>query len=338
MIDERTTALASRYVLGTASAEERRDFEAALRMDRRLQLLVKELRGTQGSGPTASDLATATVSAESAVEPQLEHDKPGSSALLISKTSDWLFWSPWVLCACFAALCLLLVSSIQVQREKTIELANKSEQQSGELARLRRQNAQLQKTAAEQATNRQQWAREFESNLMKGVEQLNARTKAVTNQLDQQLAAATRELANARKEIAEMSNAKIALEHAVALLGARDRERFQTARLVALRPASTSELPPSAAGAVWWSPSDQRGLFFAENLRLLPATQAYQLWLVQAKASPAISGGLIPSGSGSVRIQFTARSRIDALERVFVTIESAIGASAPGERIVLSGE
>lgn len=252
MIDERTTALASRYVLGTVSAEERREFETALRRDERLQLLVKELRGTQG-GPTAASRADWSAPPDGPQELVSSVARP-------FKTSDWLFWGPWLISTCFAALCLLLISSIRTQREKTGELAGKWEQQNRELARLQRQNAQLQKAAAEQATNYQQRIREFESNLMKGVEQLGVRTAAVTNQLDQKLAGTTRELAAARKEIAEMANAKIALEHAVALLGARDRDRFQAARLVALRPPATSDAPASGLGALLWSPGDKRGM------------------------------------------------------------------------------
>jgi hypothetical protein len=176
MIDERTTALASRYVLGTVSAEERREFETALHGDERLQLLVKELRGTQG-GPTAASRAGWSA-------PPDGPEEPVSSVARPFKTSDSLFWGPWLISTCFAALCLLLISSIRTQREKTGELAGKWEQQNRELARLQRQNAQLQKAAAEQATNYQQRIREFESNSMKGVEQLGVRTAAVTNQLD----------------------------------------------------------------------------------------------------------------------------------------------------------
>jgi len=49
MINKRTETQASLYVLGTLSPEEARVFEAAMRADPKLRLLVKELRGTTGS-------------------------------------------------------------------------------------------------------------------------------------------------------------------------------------------------------------------------------------------------------------------------------------------------
>lgn len=336
MIDERTSALASRYVLGNVSAEERREFETALQADERLRLLVKELRGTQGE-PTVTR-KTIQPLPETAMASGRGRDDSAASAVRSSRTSDWLVWSPWLVSTCFAALCLLLISSIHAQREKLAERVGRWERQNLEIVRLQRQNAQLQKAAAEQAANYKQGLRDFESNLMKGVEQLSTRTAAVTNHLDQQLATTTRELAAARKDVAELSNAKMVLEHAVATLGTRERDRFQNARLVALRPAARSDAPAEGVGAVLWSPADQRGILFAEKLRPLPATEAYQLWLIEANGKPAISAGLIPAASGSIHIGFSARARIDSLTRVLVTIESAVGAASPSRSVVLAGE
>lgn len=336
MIDERTVALASRYVLGNVSAEERRDFEAALRSDARLQLLVRELRGTQGAGPTTSGRTDSSGAAEG-VRSRTRRETPGPSPKPTPKTSEWLLWTAWLLSTCFAAVCVLLVFSDRIQREKTADLARKWEEESRELTRLRRENLALQKAAADQATHYQQRAHTFESNLRQGLEQLNLQTAALTNQLEQQLGLTTRELEAARKEVAELSNAKIALEQAVATLGARERDRFKTAKLLTLRPASGPDSARDAAGAVLWCPGDQHGLLSVQNLRPLPATQTYQLWLVETKMKPAVSGGLF-SSSGRLQGQFTPKTRIDSLERVFLTIESAVGAKTPSERSVLSGE
>jgi anti-sigma-K factor RskA len=79
-------------------------------------------------------------------------------------------------------------------------------------------------------------------------------------------------------------------------------------------------------------------MLLAENLRPLPATQAYQLWLIETNGKPAISGGLIPSTAGSIHRGFSARVRVESLKGAFLTIESAIGSDTPSRRIVLSGE
>jgi len=337
MIDERTSTLASRYVLGNVSAKERRDFEAALRADPQLQLLVKELRGTQGSGPATSD-ETDTRALVEVVQRRGGHDIADSASPPTAKSPEWLSWTPWLLSTCFAVICVLLISSVRIQQEKAVDLGRKWEQQNRELARLRRQNLMLQSVAAEQATNYQRRVREFESNLMKGVEQLAVRTAVVTNQLEQQLAATTRDLAAARKEVAELSNAKIALEQAVATLGVRERDRLKTARLLTLRPTPNPDGAVGALGAVWWSPADQHGMFFAANLPRLPAIQAYQFWLSDTQTKRAVSAGLLPSSTNTVQVPFTTQARVDSVERVFLTIESAIGAKVPSERRVLSSE
>jgi anti-sigma-K factor RskA len=338
MLDEHTTALASRYVLGAVTPEERLEFETTLRKDRRLQLLVKELRGTQGGELIAADK-------EAAARSHSDHQALGESAPPTPslqpglKTSEWLFWASWLLCTCFVALCVLLLSSVRAQRESVAELGRRSEQQQREIAKLRQQNLRLQATAAEQATNYHQRIRDLESNLMKGVEQLTARTAAATNQLQQRLDVSTRDLIAARKELSDLSNVKIALEHAVATLGTRDRNRFKTARLFILRSDSNPEgSGGNAAGAVLWSPEDQRGILIITNLRPLRAAEAYQLWLVETGTKAPVSGGLVALNGNPVQAQFTTQTRVGSIERAFLTIESAIGAKTPGQRTVLSSE
>jgi len=346
MIDERRTAQASRYVLGTLSGEELRDFETALRLDPRLGLLVEQLRGTGGGRPDSSTFlpslspqgrkeATsaigATAVADSATTPLAK--------TVSSKTPGWIFWTPWMLSACFAVLCVVLISSWMASRravrERSVEYSGLLEQKRREIADLQRQMATLNAAAAEKSTNHQHRLREAEAALLKSMEQLIRQGSAVSNQLFQALGATNRELAVARTQVEQLSHSRRALEDAVANLGARERDRFNLVRLILLRPGAGETA--AALGAAFWSPNDQRGVLAVEGLAVLPTTQGYQLWLTDANVGAPVSGGLLPVSGGSARVQFTSDARIGALQRVFVTVESGLGAAAPGGRVVLSG-
>jgi len=331
MIDQHRTAQASRYVIGTLPDEERRDFEAALRDDSRLQLLVQQLRGTAGASPTASVPKQPSLAGEA----EVQSPNDSIAATPAPKTSGWLLWTPWLLTACFAALCVVLISSGRTLRQRTAELAGQIDQTSRELAEIKRQNAMLEIAAAGKSTNYWQRSREAEARWLKNIEQLGQQSAALTNQLLQQLAVTNRELAVARTNLVNLRHANKALEDAVSSLGARDHERFGVVRLIALRPPD--DRPARSLGAAFWSPTDQRGVLAVERLPVLPATQGYQLWLTDAKATAPVSGGLLPVKAGGVRVQFTTDARIDTLQRVFVSVESALGAAVPSDTIVLTG-
>jgi hypothetical protein len=46
---------------------------------------------------------------------------------------------------------------------------------------------------------------------------------------------------------------------------------------------------------------------------------------------------MLPANAGSLRVQFATDARIETLQRVFISVESALGGAVPSEMIVLTG-
>ena len=317
MIDERRTTQASRYVLGTLPIEEQAEFEAALDKDPRLQLLVKELRGT--SGPKS------TTSAET-VQPSNPPVAPAGSSV-----SAWVIWPPWLLVGGLVVLCLALFSSVRDLRQQSLVLVSSLEQKDRELNELKRENQAL-GIAATGFTNAQRRIQDLESQFLKGIESLGQRT-ALTNQLVQQLAEATAELAVMRSNVVRLTQTKQTLEAAVVSLGARETNRFSTARLLVLRPASEGS---GSGGALFWSGLDQRGVLVTDHLPTLTPVQSLQLWLVSG-TNPPVSAGLLPRNIAGNSTHFAPATPVENLRRAFLTIESVFGSAAPGDKVVLEG-
>jgi len=328
MIDDRKATQASRYVLGALSFEEQREFEATLQGDEKLQLLVKELRGTSRSAPEAADsLARSGEVVSAPVEKFADQPAP-------SRTPAWIVWSPWVLAIALIILCLALYSSVEKLGQQSRALVRNLQEKDHLMLELKRENKAL-AIAAEGFTNAQRRVNDLEGQFLKGIEKLGQQA-ALTNRLVEQFADASRDLAVATNNVSRLTLANQALEAAVAALAMRETNRIATARLIALRPRSAAVLSSGTAisGALYWSAVDQRGVLTVDLLPALLPIQSYQLWLVSGTNRP-VSAGLLPRTANNAAIQFAPAGPIENLRRAFVTIESAFGSAAPGDRIVL---
>jgi anti-sigma-K factor RskA len=338
MIDERREAQASLFVLGALPDDELREFESAMRADLELQLLVRELRDV-GGAMTASfprvapppDLRQRIMAAVDARETararviSLETDRPVS----------WIAWMPWALAACFAILCVALISIGQSLRQQAVSLNDELGERNTEAAELRRQLDALQVRVDQQITNYQERLVEVQRQVTRRIEDFNRQTAAVTNQLRQQQAEAQRQMVIYRNQADQLSKEKKMLEEALTGLVPGGTERLSIARLAILRPTAGS--PADVLGASVWSPADQRGLLVLENLPALPPSQSYQLWLFDPKLPAPMSGGVLPANaSGSFRLQYSTQSRIESVERFAVSIEPRGGAAAPTGKIVFA--
>jgi hypothetical protein len=80
-------------------------------------------------------------------------------------------------------------------------------------------------------------------------------------------------------------------------------------------------------------------IFVASNLRPVPQSKTYELWLIPAGAKPPIAAGLFrPDASGNASVvQPPLSAGVDA-KRFLVTVEDAGGASTPTLPIVMSGQ
>lgn len=336
MIDERTEAQASLYVLGALPPEEAREFEVAMRADVRLQQLVKELRGTAGAMVAAfprvappPELKTKILAA---VDP-----RAGALPNVVSpdeeRASSWMGWMPWTLAACFAFLCVLLISLGQSLRRQAVTLTGQLEEKNAQAVDLQQQLDSLQARADQQITNYQTRLSEIQTQVMQRIADLNRQTAALTNQLYQQQADTHRRMLAFRDEADKLRREKKALEDTIAA-PYTGVDPLAATRVGVLR--ATAGGPAGATGASVWSVQDQRGLLVVEGLPSPGPSQSYQLWLIDPKLAQPISGGVLPdSPGGSVRLQFSSAVRVETPERFAISIEPKGGSLRP-TRLVMS--
>ena len=338
MTDERREAQASLYVLGALPAEELVEFEAALRADLQLQLLVKELRGTAGAMVAAFPRVAPPPALKQRLFAALDQREAPSARVVpleADGASAWMGWMPWALAACFAILCVVLIAIGQSLRQQALGLSERLNQRDEETDDLKRQVDLLQFQVDQQTTNYQTRIVEVQKQVLQRIADLSRQTAEVTNRLQQQQAESQRRLAFYRNQSDQLARQKKILEEALAGTTTGDQESLASARLAVLRP--TTDGPAGALGASLWSPQDQRGLIVLESLPPLPPTQSYQLWLIDPKLRSPVSGGVLPiPAAGSVRIQFTVELRVDSAERFAITIEPRGGAAAPTGKTVLA--
>jgi anti-sigma-K factor RskA len=336
MIDPRTEAQASRYVLGALPPHEARQFEAAMLANPKLRLLVRELRGTAGVAGTP---ITATTGSLSATPTSTTHsDQPSTPAGAVSSKDDqsgsWTGWMPWALAACFAILCVAMISIGRSLREQAVTLTRQLEEKDQHGADLQLQLDQLQAQIDRQGTNYQTRLVEVQKEFLQRIAEINRQTVTLTNQLRQQLGDAQRRMTELSKRARDLEDQRKALEDALIATAASDR--LASSRLSVLRP--TADGPPGVIGASIWSPQDQRGLLVLEGIAPPPANQVYQMWIYDPAFPNPVSGGALQVGpGGSVRLQFAVPVRVESAQRFAISVESVGGVAAPTGKIILSG-
>jgi anti-sigma-K factor RskA len=336
MIDERRETQASLYVLGALPPDEVRDFESVLRSDLELQLLVKELRGTAGAMVAAFPQVAPPPDLKQKILAAVD-EREGVAPTVVSideRAPSWMAWVPWALAACFAILCVALISIGKSLRQHAVELTAQLEEKSQQTADLHQHVAELQSRVSQQTTSYQDRLVAVQTQLLQRIEAINRQTAALTNQLQQQHADTRRQMVVYRDRVAGLEITNQALNEALTTMANTDR--FASARIAVLRP--TPNGPAGAIGAAMWSAQDQRGMIVLENLPPLPANQSYQLWLIDPKLAIPVSGGVLPANTaGSVRLPIATQFRVDAVDRFAMTIEPLGGMPTPTlNRMVLA--
>jgi anti-sigma-K factor RskA len=337
MIDKRTETKASLYVLGALPLGEVLEFEAAMRTDPKLRLLVKELRGTAGPKVAAFPQADPPPGLQQRVLAATD-PRPATPAGIValddSRSASWGGWMPWALAACFAILCVTLVSIGRSLREQAVALNQQLEEKNLHTAELQQQLDQLQSQADRQTTNYQTRLVEAQKEFLQRNAEITRQNTARTNQLHQEKADAQRQMMIYRDQAGQLQKEKKALEDALIATAANDR--LASSRIAVLRP--TADGPPGAVGASVWSPQDQRGLLVLEGIPPPLPSQVYQLWLIDPAFPTPVSGGVLQVGAGgSVRLQFAAPVRVEKAERFAISVEPVGGVAAPAGKIIMSG-
>jgi anti-sigma-K factor RskA len=337
MMDKRKETQASLYVLGALPPVEARAFEATMSADPKLRLLVKELRGTAGAKVPAFPRADLPRGLRQEV-PATTDERPHAPAVGVtsddSSSASWAGWMPWALAACFAILCVVLVSIGRSLREQAVALNQQLEETNLHAAELHQQLDQLQFRADHQTTNYQTRLVEAQKEFLQRIAEINRQTAARTNQLHQEMAESQRQMTIYRNQAEQLRKEKKALEDALIATAASDR--LASARIAVLRP--TADGPTGAIGASIWSPQDQRGLLVLEGIPPPLPSQAYQLWLIDPAHRAPVSGGVLQVGpGGSVRLQFASPVRIETAERFAISVEAAGGVAAPTGKTIMTG-
>jgi anti-sigma-K factor RskA len=338
MIDKRTEAQISRYVLGTLPPGEVRVLETAMRADPKLRLLVKELRGTDGTASGARTPVDPPSRPEQRAPVSTAKLSPAPAAASAPRQSDegesWSEWVPWALAACFAILCVALLFIGRSLREQAVALNRQLEERNLQAGELQEELDQLRSRAERQGTNYQARLADAQREFLQRIGEINRQFAARTNQLYQEKADAEHQMMLHRNQADRLRAEKKALEDALLATAASDR--LASARIAVLRP--TADGPPGALGASVWSPQDQRGLLVLEGIPPPPPTQVYQLWLHDPALRMPVSGGVLQVGrGGSVRLQFAAPARVETAERFSITAEPVGGVAAPAGRIIMTG-
>jgi len=335
MIDERREAQASLYALGALPAEETREFEAAMRGDLQLQLLVKDLQSAARSLAAAIPQVAPPPGLRQKILQAIDESENAPTAA--GAEGSWMFWVPWALAACFAILCVLLVSLGHSLRQQSVRLQHELNQKNLESAQLQEQVTQIETSAEQNATNYQLRIKEIQRQVVQRMEDINRQTAALSNQLQQQHDETRRQLGQVQSAADTLKREKRMLEEALAGVSNGEKDKMSNVRLTTLRPTAAGAA--GSLGASVWSTQDQRGQLVLENLPPLGPNQSYQLWLIDPKLAIPISGGLLPSdGNASIRVQFSPEIRVDGAERFAVSIEPKGGSRTPSPRIVLSSQ
>lgn len=338
MIDERREAQASLYALGALTPEELTEFEVALSRDLQLQLLVRELRGTSALLAAAFPQVAPPPALKGKILAAL--DTRGGAGVIVpldtGRTPSWVAWMPWAMAACFAVLCVALISLGHALRRQAVTLSEDLRQSEEEAASLKQQVGQLQVQVKAQATNYQQRVVTIEKETVRRLEEFARQSASLTNQLGQQQFEMRRQISNFQKQVNQLTGDKQALTEALAGgVGGGGGDHLANARVSVLRP--TANGASGALAASVWSAQEQRGVLVVEGLPALPPALAYQFWIIDPKAGAPISAGVLPaSATGTLRVQFSAAVRVDSAERFAISIEPSGGVTSPTGKIVMA--
>lgn len=343
MIDERTETQASLYALGALPPDEAREFEAALRGDGELRALVQELRaaadGMAAGFPRVEPPAGLKAKVMAAIDQRPARPAPAVIVPLNAEPApNWTAWMPWALAACFAVLCVVLISVGKNLRQQALNLSEELNKTVAEAEDLRSLNDQLRAESGARGSNYEQRLFNIERQAVARIEDLGRQTALLTNQLYRDVTNYRTRFATSEADRARIEGERKVLEAAIAEIVQQGGDRLASARIAVVR--ATADGPAQALGAAVWVSVDQRGLMVLEGVPNVanPAAQDYQLWLFEPNAPAPVSAGTFQTDArGAARIVFNAGANVRAVERFAVSIEPKGGRPSPTGKVVLIG-
>jgi hypothetical protein len=243
-------------------------------------------------------------------------------------------WMPWALAACFAVLCVVLISVGKNLHQQALSLSTQLGERFTEVEDLRGRLEHLQAQSGTSITNYEQRILNIERQAIARIEELGRQSAAITNQLARDAATMKRRMDSSEANATKLARDNKTLESALQVLQLAGGDRISNSKIAVIQP--TPDGPPGAIGASVWIPGDQRGLIAMEKVPgfINPATQDLQLWLIDPSAPLPISAGVfMPDASGSVRFSFAAATA-KTVDRFAVSVEPKGGSPRPSGKIV----
>jgi anti-sigma-K factor RskA len=337
MIDERSEAEASLYVLGALPAEELREFERALRADLELQLLVNELRAAADALVVALPRRDPPPSLKQHLLESIDRQEgfAGDAAGGIQlEPAAWQSWMPWALAASFALLCLLLIALGNSLRRQATEAR---QQLNDQLAGQQREQNILRTQGEQKAAAYQQQLTELQKQIVRKAEDFERQRQAVEKESENKVLIVQREKKGLEVDLARKTTHNERLQQQLADAWASVHgDRFATIRIAVLD--ATSDSPTRAAAAGAFDLATGRGQLVVENLAPLPPDRDYQLWLFDPNLPGApVSGGVFGVDEhGGARLQFQPAVTVQGVDKFAVSIERKGGVLAPQGKMVLA--
>ncbi len=334
MIDERRESQACFYALGALPLAEAQEFEQTMRTDLELQLLVTELRAAADSLP-ASFLR---VDPPPALKTKILGAVGGGGwtpVNIVLWPGALPMWLPWAVAACFALLCVLLITSGRSLREQTAQLKWQLEETTRRNDELQHQGNELQSTLAANFTNYQQRLSDLQKQITQTTADSQRERAARETQFVQKAGETQRQLTVAQQQLAQ-KNAELGRLQELAGANFGVPDNFTELRVGALKP--TPDGPAKASAVTVWDAQRQKGILVVDSLVPLTPEQTYQLWLFDPRFATPVSGGVFnvdPRGSG--RLQFLAGVRVDTVDRFAISVERRGGVAVPQGKVVLAG-
>ncbi len=193
MIDERSEAEASLYVLGALPAEEVREFERAMRADLELQLLVNELRAAADTLVVALPRRDPPPPLKQRLLESIDRQEGFAGAAAGGNQLEppaWQSWMPWALAASFALLCLLLIALGNSLRRQATEAR---QQLNDQLAGQQREQNNLRTQAEQKAAAYQQQLTELQKQIVRKAEDFERQRQAVEKESENKVLIVQRE-------------------------------------------------------------------------------------------------------------------------------------------------
>ena len=330
MTSERLQEQACLYAAGALPPHETRAMEEAMRSDPALRQLVEDLQNVGESLAASIPQLPPPPGAKQKIFARL--DALPSPAVI---TADFPrsatrravpLWVPLAL----AASIVLFGGILMVNRNGEIQRAAESQKQ---IQALESNVAELSEQARTMRVQSVQFTN-LQGQLDRAVQRmLTLSTQTVT--LEQQLRQTDvlrRDLESAARRAAELSTQSAALQARLAEL-----QGLQNVSLMQIKfLKSLLENSPDSVGVSIWDKENQKGVFVADNMPLLPDDKQYQLWILDPKYTSPVSAGIFSvDAKGHARVEFQPALAVERSDHFAVSIERRGGTTQPEGRVVL---